>query len=75
MLIERLQAAVNDAARLSPEAQEALAAQIESAVRNAIWDTQLDDPRYDHVLRQMVEEAEQDEWLPFPTPEDMGDTE
>ncbi len=75
MLTERLQAAVDHAAKLAPEEQDALAIQIESALKDALWDALLSDSRSDDVLRQMIEEAERSEPLPLPTPRDMGDEE
>ena len=78
MLTERLKAAldaVDVVAQLPPDAQNKLAEQIESAVRNALWDAQLDDPQYDDVIAQMIAEAKQDKRLPFPTPADMGNSE
>jgi len=73
MLNERLKAALDSAAQLPPEVQEKVAAQIESAVRNALWDAQLNDPQYDDVIRELIEEAKRGPQLPFPTPADMGD--
>ena len=69
MVTERLQAAIEQAAQLTPEAQDKIAAQLESAVRNALWDAQLNDPQYDHVLEELIAEAEAQEPLPFPKPE------
>jgi hypothetical protein len=73
MLTKRLQAAVDDAAQLPPEAQDAVAAEIESIIKDARWDALLSDPRSDAVLRRMVEDAEREEAVSFPTPQDMGD--
>ena len=75
MLNERLKAALDSAAQLPPEVQDKVAAQIESAVRNALWDAQLNDPQYDDVIRELIEEAKRGPQLPFPTPADMGDEE
>ncbi len=68
MLIERLKAAMESAARLPPEAQDALAHQIEQAIDNALWDAELDDPQYDDVIDALIAEAESEEPLPFPKP-------
>lgn len=75
MIIERLQAAVESAAQLSPAEQEKIAEQLESAVRNALWDAQLNDPQYDHIIDELIAHAENERTLPFPTPHDMGDDE
>ena len=75
MLNERLKAALDSAAQLPPEVQDKVAAQIESAVRNALWDAQLSDPHYDDVISELIEEAKRGPQLPFPTPADMGDEE
>jgi hypothetical protein len=62
MLNEKLQAAIDEAATLSPEAQEALAAQLE-------------DPRGDVFVAELFEQARKGPFRPFPTPADMGDEE
>jgi hypothetical protein len=72
-MTERLQAAIDDAAQLPPAAQDAVAAEIESLIKNARWDALLSDPRSDDVLRRMVQEAEKEVAMPFPSPRDMGD--
>jgi hypothetical protein len=69
MLNERLKAALDSASALPPEVQDKVAAQIESALRNARWDAQLNDPQYDDVIRELIAAAEQEEPLPFPKPE------
>lgn len=69
MITERLQAAVDNAVQLPPEAQDKVAAQLESAVRNALWDAQLNDPQYDYVLEELIARADEQESLPFPKPE------
>lgn len=68
MIIERLQAAVESAAQLSPEEQDKIAAQLESAVHNALWDAQLNDPQYDHIIADLIAQAEKEQDLPFPRP-------
>ncbi len=73
MLNERLKAALESASQLPPEVQEKVAAQIESAVRNALWDAQLNDPQYDDVIRELIAAAEREEPLPFPKPEGWTD--
>lgn len=70
MMTERLQSAIANAANLSPEAQDRLASQIESAILNAQWDTDLDDPQNDAWLQQWMMEAQQDETVDFPLPAD-----
>lgn len=75
MLNEKLQAAINEAATLSPEAQEALAAQIESWLADARWDALLEDPRGDAFVAELFEQARKGPFRPFPTPADMGDEE
>lgn len=70
-----LKAALESAEQVPPEAQDKLAEEIESAIDNAIWDAQLNDPQYDHVLDQMIEEAKRGPLLPLPAPADMGDEE
>ncbi len=57
MLNEKLQAAINEAATLSPEAQEALAAQIESWLADARWDALLESPESDAFLDELIQEA------------------
>lgn len=75
MLTHRLREAIQNASHLPPDEQDALAAKIESAVKDALWDALLNDPRSDALLQQMIEDAEKEEALPFPTPRDMGDEE
>lgn len=75
MLTERLKATLESAEQLPSEAQDKLVEEIESAIDNAIWDAQLNDPQYDHVLDQLIEEAKRGPLLPLPTPADMGDEE
>ena len=57
MLNEKLQAAINEAATLSPEAQEALAAQIEAWLADARWDALLETPESQAFLDELIEEA------------------
>ncbi len=61
MLTERLKTAMNSAAQLSPEAQDKVAAQLESAIANALWDADLNDPQNDAWLREWIAQARQDE--------------
>lgn len=66
MLTERLKAAMNSAAQLSPAAQDKavqdkVAAQLESAIANALWDADLNDPQNDAWLREWNARARQDE--------------
>lgn len=72
MIAEELKTALERvaerAASLSPEEQERLAAQIESAIDNAVWDVQLRDPRNDAAVEALIEAAKRDEKLPFPKP-------
>ncbi len=68
MMTERLQSAVANAAKLSPEAQDRLATQIESAILNAQWDADLNDPQNDAWLQQWIAEAQADETVDFPLP-------
>ena len=75
MLTERLTAALESAEQLPPEAQDKLVEEIESAIDNAIWDAQLNDPQYDHVIETLIAEAKRQPRLPLPTPRDMGDEE
>jgi hypothetical protein len=69
MITERLKAAIAKAEELPQEAQDALAAQIESAISNARWDALLADPRYDAILEEMIAQADTEEPLPFPKPQ------
>jgi hypothetical protein len=57
VLNEKLQAAINEAATLSPEAQEELAAQIESWLADARWDALLETPESDAFLDELIQEA------------------
>lgn len=68
MITERLQKAMERAAQLPPEEQDKLAVQLESAVANALWDAQLNDPRYDHIIEELIADAKAQEPLPFPKP-------
>jgi hypothetical protein len=52
-----MEAAINDAATLPPEAQEALAARIESWLADARWDALLEDPRADAFVAELFREA------------------
>jgi hypothetical protein len=71
MLTERLKAAIESATRLPADAQEKIAAQLESAIANAQWDDDLNDPENDEWLAEWIAEARQDETVDFPLP---GDT-
>ena len=68
MLTERLQTAIESAAQLPPAVQDELAAQIENAITNAVWDADLADPKNDAWLKEWIEEARQEETVDFPTP-------
>ena len=68
MLTERLKAAIESATQLPPDAQEKIAAQLESAIANALWDADLDDPVNDEWLAEWIAEARQDETVDFPLP-------
>jgi uncharacterized protein (DUF2267 family) len=68
MITERLKAAMSSAAQLPPDAQDKLAAQLESAIANALWDADLNDPQNDRWLREWIAEVQQDETVDFPTP-------
>ena len=57
MLNEKLQAAINEAATLSPEAQEELATQIESWLADARWDALLETPESQAFLDELIQEA------------------
>jgi hypothetical protein len=72
-LTERLKAVADNAAQLSPEAQDKLAEQIASALENTLWDLQLRDPRHLEVLRALAEEARRGPKLSMPTPQETGD--
>ena len=69
MLTERLKAAIESATQLPPDAQEKIAAQLESAIANALWDADLDDPVNDEWLAEWIAEARQDETVDFPLPD------
>jgi len=75
MLNEKLQAAINEPATLSPEAQEELAVQIESWLADSRWDALLEDPRGDAFVAELFQQAQKGPFRPFPTPKDMGDEE
>jgi hypothetical protein len=68
MLTERLKAAIESATQLPPDAQEKVAAQLESAIANARWDADLNDAGNDAWLNEWIAEARQDETVEFPTP-------
>lgn len=68
MLTERLKAAIERAAQLPPDAQEKVAAQLESAIANALWDADLNDPANDKWLAEWIAEARRDETVGFPYP-------
>lgn len=73
MLSERLKAAMESVAKLPPETQDRLAGKIEVAIDNALWDTELGDPRHDEATAALVARARQQAPLPFPSPRDMED--
>ena len=76
MITDRLRAAVDGAADISPEAQDKLAAQIEAwldALDDALWDQQFADPRSQAVFAELASKAQEGPFLPFPTPADLGD--
>ena len=66
MLTERLKAAIESATQLPPDAQEKVAAQLENAIANALWDADLNDPENDEWLAEWIEEARQDATLDRP---------
>lgn len=68
MLSARLKAAIDSAAQLPPDAQEKLAAQLESAIANAHWDADLNDPENDDWLSEWIAGGCQDETVDFPVP-------
>ncbi len=72
MLSERIRTAVERAAQLPAELQEKLAAEIESAVDNALWDAELRNPRNRGMHQAMIAEALADPALPVPTAQDLG---
>lgn len=75
MLTDRLKSAFGQAQKPPPEAQDRIAEEIESAIDNALWGAELNNPQHDEVLRELIEEAKREPSLPFPTPSDMGDQE
>ena len=72
MLSERIRTAVERAAQLPTDLQEKLAAEIETAVDNALWDAKLRDPRNRAMHQAMIAEALADPGLPMPTACDLG---
>ncbi len=72
MLSERIRTAVERAAQLPTDLQEKLAAEIETAVDNALWDAELRDPRNRAMHQAMIAEALADSELPMPTARDLG---
>jgi|GEM_PF-4437008 hypothetical protein len=66
MLSARLNAAIKIATQLPLNAQEKVAAQLESAVANALWDADLNDPENDEWLNEWIAEARLDETVDFP---------
>ena len=66
MLSARLKAAIDSAAQLPPDAQEKIAAQLESALATALWDADLNDPENDEWLSEWIAEARQDETVDLP---------
>jgi len=66
MLSARLKAAIDSATQLPPDAQEKVAAQLESAIANVRWDVDLNDPENDTWLSEWIAEARQDETVDFP---------
>jgi uncharacterized protein (DUF2267 family) len=69
MLTERLRAALTLAERLPPEAQDALAAQIEGVLRDTLWNAVMNGPQPTEMMRQITQEADTTGALPFPTQE------
>ena len=67
MLNEKSRAALTAAATLSPEAQEALAAQIEAWLANARWDALIEDPRGDVFVAELFQQARRESFRPLPT--------
>ena len=65
MLDEKLQAAINEAATLSPEAQEELAAQIESWLADACWDALFETPESQAFLDELIQEAKNGPTAPY----------
>jgi hypothetical protein len=65
MISDELQAAMNHAAQLPPDAQDKVAAELESAILNAQWDADLDDPANDAWLAEWIAEARQEEAVDF----------
>jgi hypothetical protein len=72
MLTERLKAVIDSAAQLPAEAQDKLAAQLEAAIANALWDADLNNPQNDAWLQEWIAEARQDETVDFPRPRVSG---
>jgi hypothetical protein len=72
MITDRLKEAINNATQLPPEQQDQIAAQIEEAIENAIWDAQLRDPQYQPIIAEMAKRALQEAPRPVPTPHDFG---
>jgi hypothetical protein len=66
MLTERLKAAIESATQLPPDAQDKVAAQLENAIANALWDADLNHPENDEWLAEWIEEARQDATLDRP---------
>ena len=73
MLNEKLQAAIKEATTLSPEAQEELAAQIESWLADARWDTLIEDPRGDTSVAELFREARDGPTFPCEWDEETKD--
>jgi hypothetical protein len=71
MLSARLKAAIDSATQLPPDAQEKVAAQLESAIGNALWDADLNDSENDEWLGERIAEALQDDTVSLPTPDGM----
>ena len=66
MLNEKSRAAINEAATLPPEAQEALAAQIEAWLADARWDALIEDPRGDSFVAELFQQAKKGPFRSLP---------
>lgn len=68
MITERLKAVIEDAARLSPEAQDQLAEQIADILDEALWDAQFADPLSRGFFDELAAQAERGPSHTWPTP-------
>jgi hypothetical protein len=73
LLIDRLQAVVDNWSQLSPQQQEQLANEIEDAIDEALWTAQFAYPRSEVFFDELVADAKKGPLRPLPTPADMGD--